>query len=704
MKLLILGNSITHHSPAPQLGWEGDWGMAASCAEHDFVHRLASMLEGAGKTVLLRERNVADIERGLAGDLRAYLADELAFAPEVVVLRISENTPGERNEEFAREYTAMIRMFSENPACSVFAVGPFWKNDAVEALLRDAADRCGAYWVSLSALHGKDEYTAKGQFSHEGVAGHPSDAGMQAIADIIFGDIRDAGLLCGAHIAPIPDGEPVYEGYTVTVDGIPAALYQARVSAIPLNRPWPGHQRPIEQSELASVLTFDMTAPVDLTLTASGAITDAVVRPLSKGVGITWEGNTAAFTIREPGQYSVEINGRHHNLHLFANAPEENIPKPEDCTHYFAPGIHEVGNLVLASGARVYLAAGAVVYGAIQAYDAQDIRIWGRGILDYSKLERHDPLHWEEDGIVNLVRCENITIDGIILRDASWWTITSFNCVNLTFRNCKAVGMWRYNADGFDFVNCQNVRVDGCFLRNFDDVVVFKGLRLAEMAPGYNDGGVVSGNGKNRFRKVSASGKDTVPLPYEHMNVQNFIVENCVLWCDWGGAMEIGAETVADEYSNLIYRNCDIIRADQGAMRIQCGDRAHIHNVLYENIRVEYSKYDRAPIFQHTDDTPYNPEDKPWVCDVIRGWVYCNMWTQDGILGEIYDITYRNISISADEGLPCPAIVFNGGDETHRVHDIRIEGVTFNGNPVTPPLHTNSFTDNIVITNGGEPV
>lgn len=680
MKLLILGNSLTYHTPAPQIGWHGDWGMAASALENDFVHRLCSKLEDAGKTVQLRFRNIADFERDPSGIAQSYFSEDIAFEPDIVVLRISENTPMDKQQELADAYEALIQNFRADSCCTVIAVGPFWQNDTIETLLREAANRSGAIWLSLSCLHGDISCQAVGQFEHSGVAAHPSDKGMNSIADIIFNGIKDAGLLSGAQIIPMPVDEPVFDQYNVCVDGIPVPLYQLHVSKEPFNRFWPGHERPIEQSELAAMLTFDMIAPVDITLTWFEDIHDAIIRPQSKGVSIVYKGNKASFTVRSPGQYSVEINGRHHNLHLFANTPEDHVPNPNDVTYYFAPGTHEVGNLRLHSGDTVYLAAGSIVHGGIQAYDERNIHIFGRGILDYSKTERNEPLIWEQDGIVNLVRCENVIIDGIILRDAAWWTITSFNCINLLFRNCKSVGMWRYNADGFDFVNCQNIHVENCFLRNFDDVIVFKGLRV-----------------RNTVLASDPDHKGEM-TPYEHMNIYHLLVENCVLWCDWGSALEIGAETVADEYSGIIYRNCDIIRAAHCAMRIQSGDRAHIHNVLYENIRVEYSKYDRAPVLQETDDDIYLPPDTPWVCDLIQSWMYCNVFSDDGILGEVSDITYRDIAIYADDGLSCPSIAFHGGDAQHRIHNISIEGITFNGMPVTPTLDLNEYTDNIILS------
>ena len=193
MKLLILGNSITHHSPAPEIGWNGDWGMAASARERDFVHRLAGKLEERGVPVELRERNAADFERDPSLPLSDTFADDLAFRPDVVVLRLCENTPAELLEDFAAAYGDLIRLFRLDPECRVFAVGPFWRNDRAEGLLSDAAGRTGARWVSLAALH-SGEYQALGQFSHEGVAGHPSDKGMEAIAEIILTAFREEGL------------------------------------------------------------------------------------------------------------------------------------------------------------------------------------------------------------------------------------------------------------------------------------------------------------------------------------------------------------------------------------------------------------------------------------------------------------------------------------------------------------------------------
>ncbi len=416
-----------------------------------------------------------------------------------------------------------------------------------------------------------------------------------------------------------------------------------------------------------------MTAPVSVTVTPRKAFTEAVLRPLSKNIALKNENGSIRFQISAPGQFSLEIDGRHHNLHIFAN-PVKAYKRTDDVI-YYGPGVHHAGRITLEDGQTLLIDAGAVVYASVKAVNASDIRVMGRGILDYSDFERHDPLEFETDGLVNLVNCSNVLIDGVILRDSSWWSISAFNCVGLDYQNVKTIGMWKYNTDGFDFVNSRHVHVSDCFLRNFDDVIVLKGMRVFNIRNG-----------------------EQVPLRYEEhrslpMNVQHYLVERCVIWCDWGGSLEIGAETVADEYSDIVFRDIDIIRNADGGMRIHSGDRAVIHDVTYSDIRVEYSGYDRPSVMQTSDDMRYAPEDKPALPPVICGWMYRGVWTDDMLFGNIYDVAFRNIRVLADDGIPVPAVRFDSADDTHRFDGITIDGLYFNGKRLTDKAEGN-FTAN----------
>lgn len=45
LNILVLGNSITQCDPLTNLGWHGNWGMAATVEDKDFVHQLDALLE-----------------------------------------------------------------------------------------------------------------------------------------------------------------------------------------------------------------------------------------------------------------------------------------------------------------------------------------------------------------------------------------------------------------------------------------------------------------------------------------------------------------------------------------------------------------------------------------------------------------------------------------------------------------------------------
>ena len=478
------------------------------------------------------------------------------------------------------------------------------------------------------------------------------------------------------QIFPFPEGESISTDFTVKLNGISADCYRCRVSAMSFNRPWPGYERSLDQTELSSFVSCASDETVDVEVTANKDFSEVKLRPLSENIQVDVSGRTIRFKLPADGQYSLEIDGRHNNLHIFMN-PLVDYEKDEN-TLYFGEGIHEIDKLVLHSGQTLFIDAGAVVYAkTIRAYDSDNISIVGYGILDFSHYARtvNDVFTEEDSGSVTFVRCKNIRIDGVILRDATWWTVTAINCQNICYNNIKAVGMWRYNSDGLDFVNSENVTVRNSFVRSFDDSIVLKGLN------------------KRKNGKYLAW--------YEYMNVRNYLVENCVVWCDWGGALEIGAETVADEYTNIIFRDCDIIKNSTGAMRLNCGDRAVIHGVLYENINVEYSKYDREQIFQNSDDMLYEPSEKPLSANVISHNLWWGPWTDgEPNYGKIYDIFYKNINVISDSENDQPELHFDGANEDRNISDIVIENYTVNNEKQTfdtAKICTNKFVKNIVV-------
>ena len=72
--------------------------------------------------------------------------------------------------------------------------------------------------------------------------------------------------------------------------------------------------------------------------------------------------------------------------------------------------------------------------------------------------------------------CKDIEIDGITIRDSLVYNIRPIACENLTIKNIKIIGNWRYNSDGIDMHNCENVVIDNCFIRTFDDSICIKGF------------------------------------------------------------------------------------------------------------------------------------------------------------------------------------------------------------------------------------
>ena len=469
-----------------------------------------------------------------------------------------------------------------------------------------------------------------------------------------------------------PTGEALYSRVTVTVNGVPAATPAVRVSAMPYNTSWPGMQRPLDQTELAPVLSFSADEPVIITITYENAPAEVLVRPLSKGVTACIEGNTATVTLSAHGAYTVEADGFHEALHIFFDPITDFEPYAEGMKTVlrYGAGIHEVGRVELASDTAVILDRDAVVYGSFVALNAENITVCGYGTIDGSREKRVSgdnllPLNYYGtipaereaffsylaeirvlDGILRFYRCQNIRVEGVTLRDASTFALIPANCDGVVIDNIKTIGMWRYNADGIDLFNCRHAVIRNCFLRDFDDCIVLKGI-----------------------------------CGWDDQNMEHILVENCVTWCDWGRNLEIGAETNAPAFHDILFRNCDCIHGSTIFCDIQHHNRADIYDVTFEDIRCEYTKHQLPDTYQHDMNAPFTPATPTrHPCLLAAPMFHMGLFSKDGLNGCIHDITFRNIQMLTDsDGLPRPAVWFAGLDGEHAVKGVTVDGVFRDG-------------------------
>lgn len=192
--ILFLGNSITLHGPAPKIGWTGNWGMAASAADKDFVHIVTrSLAKASGGEPETMVKNVATFERQYANyDLKANLKDAVDFKADLVIVAIGENVPGLESEKERVQFEARVEKLlkevrgARHPTIIVRSC--FWPNRAKDEALRQACQQVGGTFVDISGLSKSESNYARSErdFQHAGVAAHPGDRGMQAIADAIL--------------------------------------------------------------------------------------------------------------------------------------------------------------------------------------------------------------------------------------------------------------------------------------------------------------------------------------------------------------------------------------------------------------------------------------------------------------------------------------------------------------------------------------
>lgn len=186
--VIILGNSITYSPANAEVGWNGNWGMAASAPELDFVHLLTVDFKYKNKACVVTAKNVAAFEVNYpVYNFDAELKQIKDLKPDLLIIRIGENVKQEGIDSaaFEQKYSSLVDYFkANNPNLKILAAGSFWGNPVVDRIM----SRHSAF-LTLKTIGLDMSNYAWGQYENTGVASHPSDKGMKAIADLIWSDV-----------------------------------------------------------------------------------------------------------------------------------------------------------------------------------------------------------------------------------------------------------------------------------------------------------------------------------------------------------------------------------------------------------------------------------------------------------------------------------------------------------------------------------
>ena len=472
------------------------------------------------------------------------------------------------------------------------------------------------------------------------------------------------GLLCAAGrsdaevwLWPVPEGEPVSAFWSVAVNGQNAGVLTARTADPPFEKYNYGGEY--------AFLSVDADEPISLKIEekTGRSLNALTIRPASLELSPQKkEDGSFEITVDKPCRFSVEVNEREHPLLIFVNRPEKEIPQAGENTIVFGPGIHEPkdGRVTLRANQTLYLAPGAIVHCGIDI-QGENIRVCGRGVIDSSRWEwRKGPT----GHVVSIHEAKNVSLEGVMIRGASHWTIVPVNSEDITVTNVKLCGGRVQNDDGINPCNSRRVHISDCFLRTDDDCIAIKGL-------------------DNNFG-----------------NCEDITVERCVFWCDRARIVLMGHESRAPFMRNITFRDCDIIHAQTRNFLLEPGENMRLENLLFEKLRFEMSREnaispEAAEASVDTQNLRFDmdtAETKNWL---FVGRPVVNQYMQTQVPGFIRSCVIRDITVTGP--VSYAGFLFSGADEEHDFDGLSLENITLFGEkmaPDSPRLHLGDFLKN----------
>lgn len=201
----------------------------------------------------------------------------------------------------------------------------------------------------------------------------------------------------------------------------------------------------------------------------------------------------------------------------------------------------------------------------ITGIHVENVVICGEGTVDgggdfttwWNSNKDKDP--YARPRMLFLNKCNNITLQGITVKNSPAWNLHPYFSKNLKFMDLKILSPSKsHNTDGIDPESCENVEIIGVYFSVGDDCIAIK------------SGKIYMG------RKYKTPSKN-ITIQHCHMEKGH-------------GAVTIGSEIGAG-VSNIVVKNCSFSHTDRG-LRIKTrrgrGEDSVLKDIVFEDIKMDH--------------------------------------------------------------------------------------------------------------------
>ncbi|MGB8259602.1 MAG: PA14 domain-containing protein, partial [Terracidiphilus sp.] len=392
--------------------------------------------------------------------------------------------------------------------------------------------------------------------------------------------------------------------------------------------------RPVDVAHAAASLeyvAFDGEGPVQVEVTAAepGFWDRGVeMEPWRLGLRPERDGQTIRFRLAGPAKLSIERPGDFLNharmLFVFYGTPP-GPPPAEPGVRVVAAGVHRE-SLNPKSGETIYLEPGAYVFGSLNLWKVEKVRVLGRGTIVYEGTQ--DPnadegwMQKPDWHCIGAFEAHNVEIDGLTcLVRARSWSIQMKDSTGFQYNDIRVMGgnPGNANQDGMDWLGGGDAVVRESFLRASDDVFGIQGNW-----DGYTD------------EEILRPGHD----------VGNVLVERSVLSTSISNIVRAGWPRKTFNSRKFTLRDSDVLHGGIGA----CGQTFGVLGFWgADGAKGEHTGYTFENLFlDHWYSLAQMEQELPG----LDGFTFRNIWALDQpalagstLTGQVAGVTFENVKV-----------------------------------------------------------